>query len=137
MVMLAQQQQKPLNLTNPFSNLSQDPTMQQGLLGNWAFQMANQNGGRSFFENLSNFPQQNQKRNIYSMQNNNYDLQGWSDKLLSAYDNHVSSPNLQADILFQDTFMGGNNNKKQNVGWGLLTQNSPNNQTQEIKELMR
>ena len=128
-----------LNLTNPFSNLSQDPTIQQGLLGNWAFNFANQgdNGGRSFFENLYNFPQLNQKRNIYSVQNNNNNLQGWSDKLLSAYDSHVSSPNLQADILFQDTFMGGNNNKRQNVGWGLLTQNSPNNQTQEIKELMR
>ena len=113
---------KPLNFANPFSNLSQDPEIQQGLLGNWAFNFANQgdNGGRSFFENLSNFPQQNKKRNIYSVQNNNDHLQGWSDKLLSAYDSHVSSPNLQADILFQDTYMGGNNNKKQELGWGLL-----------------
>ena len=119
MVMIAQQQQKPPNLTNPFGNLSQDPAMQQGLLGNWAFNMANKNGGRSFFENLSNFPQQNQG-GIFGQQNNNNALQGWSDKLLSAYDNHVSSPNLQADILFQDTYMGGNGNKKQDVGWGLL-----------------
>ena len=120
MVMIAQQQQKPLNLTNPFSNLTQDPAMQQGLLGNWAFNMANKNGGRSFFENLSNFPQQNQGGGIFGQQNNNNLFQGWSDKLLSAYDNHVSTPNLQADILFQDTYMGGNNNKKQDVGWGLL-----------------
>ena len=134
MVMIAQQEQKPLNLTNPFSNLTQDPAMQQGLLGNWAFNMANQkgNGGRSFFENLSNFPQQNQGGNVFNgMQNssamnifgnqqNTNALQGWSDKILSAYDNHVKSPNLQADILFQDTYMGGNGNKKQDVGWGLL-----------------
>ena len=123
MVMLANQgsQQKQINLNNPFSNLSQDPTMQQGLLGNWAFNMANKNGGRSFFENLSNFPQQNQGGGMFGQQNNNNLFQGWSDKLLSAYDNHLSTPNLQADILFQDTFMGGNNNKKQDVGWGLLS----------------
>ena len=134
MVMLANQgsQQKQLNLTNPFSNLTQDPAMQQGLLGNWAFNMANKNGGRSFFENLSNFPQQNQggnvfggmqnnsAMNIFGQQNNTNALQGMSDKILSAYDNHVKSPNLQADILFQDTYMGGNGNKKQDVGWGLL-----------------
>jgi hypothetical protein len=135
MVMIPQQnQQQQLNLTNPFSNLSQDPAMQQGLLGNWAFNMAHQgkNGGRSFFENLSNFPQQNQGINVFGgMQNNsamnafgqqsNTDaLQGWSDKLLSAYDSHVNAPNLQADILFQDTYMGGNGNKKQDLGWGLL-----------------
>ena len=126
MVMLANQgsQQKNINLTNPFSNLSQDPAIQQGLLGNWAFNFANQgdNGGRSFFENFANFPQQSQGGNVFGgMQNNNSLFQGWSDKLLSAYDSHVSSPNLQADILFQDTFMGGNNNKKQELGWGLLT----------------
>ena len=36
---------------NPFGNLTQDPAIQQGLLGNWAFNFANQgdNGGRSFF----------------------------------------------------------------------------------------
>ena len=135
MVMIANQgsQQKQLNLTNPFSNLSQDPAMQQGLLGNWAFAMANKNGGRSYFENLSNFPQQNQggnvltgmqnnsAMNIFGNQQNTNALQGWSDKILSAYDNHLSTPNLEADILFQDTFMGGNNNKKQDVGWGLLS----------------
>ena len=137
MVMLANQgsQQKQLNLTNPFSNLSQDPAIQQGLLGNFAFNFANQgkNGGRSFFENLSNFPQQNQggnvltgmqnnsAMNIFGNQQNTNALQGWSDKILSAYDNHLSTPNLEADILFQDTFMGGNNNKKQDVGWGLLS----------------
>ena len=132
MVMIAQQQQKPINLTNPFSNITQDPAMQQGLLGNWAFAMANKNGGRSFFENLSNFPQQNQGGNVFGgmqnssvmsqfgNQNNTNALQGLSDKMLTAYDNHVKSPNLQADILFQDTFMGGNGNKKQDVGWGLL-----------------
>ena len=133
MVMIPQQQQQ-MNVTNPFSNLSQDPAMQQGLLGNWAFNMANQgdNGGRSYFENLSNFPQQNQggnvfggmqnnsAMNIFGQQNNTNALQGMSDKILSAYDNHVNSPNLEADILFQDTFMGGNGNKKQDVGWGLL-----------------
>ena len=146
MVMIAQQQQKPINLTNPFSNLSQDPAMQQGLLGNWAFAMANKNGGRSFFENLSNFPQQNQggnvltgmqnnsAMNIFGNQQNTNALQGWSDKILSAYDNHLSTPNLEADILFQDTFMGGNNNKKQQLGWGNLLNNST--QTQEIKGLM-
>ena len=135
MVMIANQgsQQKQLNLTNPFSNITQDPAMQQGLLGNWAFAMANKNGGRSFFENLSNFPQQNQggnvltgmqnnsAMNIFGNQQNTNALQGWSDKILSAYDNHLSTPNLEADILFQDTFMGGNNNKKQDVGWGLLS----------------
>ena len=115
-----------------FSGITKDPAMQQGLLGNWAFNMANQgeNGGRSFFENLSNLPQQNQGRNIFSgMQNNSamniggmqqQDLQGFSDKLLSAYDSHVNTPNLQADIMFQDNFMGGNNNEKQDIGWGLL-----------------
>ena len=134
MVMIANQgSQQQFNLNNPFSNLSQDPEIQQGLLGNWAFAMANKNGGRSFFENLSNFPQQNQGGNVFGgMQNNSAmnifgnqqntnALQGWSDKLLSAYDNHLSTPNLEADILFQDTFMGGNNNKKQDVGWGLLS----------------
>ena len=128
-----QPQQKPINLTNPFSNLSQDPAMQQGLLGNWAFNIANQgkNGGRSYFENQSNFPQQGGGNVISGMQNdssmnifgqqNNQGFQGLSDKLLSAYDSHVNTPNLQADILFQDTFMGGNGNKKQDLGWGLLT----------------
>ena len=120
--MIAQQQQKPINLTNSFSHLSQDPAIQQGLLGNWAFAMANKegNGGRSYFENLSNFPQQNQGGGMFGQQNNNNLFQGLSDKLLSAYDSHVSTPNLQADILFQDTYMGGNNNKKQDIGWGLL-----------------
>ena len=60
MVMLAGQgsQQRNINFDNPFSNLSQDPAIQQGLLGNWAFNFANQgdNGGRSYFENFSNFP---------------------------------------------------------------------------------
>ena len=134
MVMIANQgSQQQFNLNNPFSNLSQDPEIQQGLLGNWAFAMANKNGGRSFFENLSNFPQQNQggnvltgmqnnsAMNIFGNQQNTNALQGWSDKILSAYDNHLSTPNLEADILFQDTFMGGNNNKKQDVGWGLLS----------------
>ena len=136
MVMLANQgsQQKNINFTNPFSNLSQDPAIQQGLLGNWSFNFANQcdNGGRSFFENFANFPQQSQGGNVFSgmqnnsainifgQQNNNSLFQGWSDKLLSAYDSHVNTPNLEADILFQDTFMGGNNNKKQDLGWGLL-----------------
>ena len=135
MVMIAQQQQKLINLTNPFSNITQDPAMQQGLLGNWAFAMANKNGGRSFFENLSNFPQQNQggnvltgmqnnsAMNIFVNQQNTNALQGWSDKILSAYDNHLSTPNLEADILFQDTFMGGNGNKKQDLGWGNLLNN--------------
>ena len=115
-----------------FSGITKDPAMQQGLLGNWAFNMANQgeNGGRSFFENLSNLPQQNQGRNIFSgMQNNSamniggmqqQDLQGFSEKLLSAYDSHVNTPNLQADIMFQDNFMGGNGNEKKDIGWGLL-----------------
>ena len=124
MVMLANQgsQQKQINLSNPFSSVTNDPVMQQGLLGNWAFALANQkgNGGRSYFENFANFPQQNQGGNIFGQQNNNSLFQGWSDKLLSAYDSHVSTPNLQADILFQDTFMGGNNNKKQDIGWSLL-----------------
>ncbi len=134
MVMLANQgsQQKQINLNNPFSSVTNDPAMQQGLLGNWAFAMANKNGGRSYFENLSNFPQQNQggnvfggmqnnsAMNIFGQQNNNSLLQGWSDKLLSAYDSHVNTPNLEADILFNDTYMGGNNNKKQDIGWGLL-----------------
>ena len=125
MVMIANQgSQQQFNLNNPFSNLSQDPEIQQGLLGNWAFNFANQgdNGGRSYFEDLSNFPQQKQSYHpiFGNQQNNNNALQGLSDKLLSAYDNHVKSPNLQADILFQDTFMGGNGNKKQDVGWGLL-----------------
>ena len=124
MVMLANQgsQQKQINLSNPFSSITNDPAMQQGLLGNWAFALANQkgNGGRSYFENFANFPQQNQGGNIFGQQNNNSLFQGWSDKLLSAYDNHLSTPNLQADILFQDTYMGGNNNKKQDIGWGLL-----------------
>ena len=133
MVMIAQQQPKPINLSNPFSSITNDPAMQQGLLGNWAFAMANKkgNGGRSFFENFANYPQQNQTPNIgngmqgygginLAPQNNSALFQGWSDKLLSAYDNHVSTPNLQADILFQDTFMGGNNNKKQDINWGLL-----------------
>jgi hypothetical protein len=125
-------QQQQLNLTNPFSNLSQDPAIQQGLLGNWAFNFANQgeNGGRSFFENLSNFPQPNQNGGMYGNQTsggmygnqtNTDAFKGWSDKLLSAYDSHVSSPNLEADILFQDTFMGGNGNKKQDLEWGLLS----------------
>ena len=134
MVMLANQgsQQKQINLNNPFSSVTNDPAMQQGLLGNWAFAMANKNGGRSYFENLSNFPQQNQggnvfggmqnnsAMNIFGQQNNNSLLQGWSDKLLSAYDSHVNTPNLEADILFNDTYMGGNGNKKQDIGWGLL-----------------
>ena len=124
MVMLANQgsQQKQINLSNPFSSITNDPAMQQGLLGNWAFALANQkgNGGRSYFENFANFPQQNQGGNIFGQQNNNSLFQGWSDKLLSAYDGHLSTPNLQADILFQDTFMGGNNNKKQDIGWSLL-----------------
>jgi hypothetical protein len=125
MVMLSNQgsQQKNINFTNPFSNLSQDPAIQQGLLGNWAFNFANQgdNGGRSFFENFANFPQQNQNGFMFGNQHHDKALRGWSDKLLSAYDSHLSTPNLQADILFQDTFMGGNNNKKQDLGWGLLT----------------
>ena len=115
-----------------FSGITKDPAMQQGLLGNWAFNMANQgeNGGRSYFENYSNFPQQNQGGNVLTgMQNSSamnlfggqqQDLQGFSDKLLSAYDSHVNTPNLQADILFQDNFMGGNGNEKQDIGWGLL-----------------
>ena len=136
MVMIAQQQQqKNINFDNPFSSISKDPAIQQGLLGNWAFNFANQgdNGGRSYFENFANFPRQNQggnvmngmqnnsAMNIFGQQNNNSLFQGWSDKLLSAYDSNVNTPNLEADILFQDTFMGGNNNKKQDLGWGLLS----------------
>ena len=131
-MIMNQPQQKPINLTNPFSNLSQDPAMQQGLLGNWAFNMANQgkNGGRSYFENQSNFPQQGGGNVFSGMQNdssmnifgqqNNQGFQGLSDKLLSAYDSHLNTPNLQADIMFQDTFMGGNGNEKQDLDWGLL-----------------
>ena len=131
-MIMNQPQQKPINLTNPFSNLSQDPAMQQGLLGNWAFNFANQgkNGGRSYFENQSNFPQQGGGNVFSGMQNdssmnifgqqNNQGFQGLSDKLLSAYDSHLNTPNLQADIMFQDNFMGGNSNEKQDIGWGLL-----------------
>jgi len=133
-MIMQQPQYKQPNLSNPFGGITKDPSMQQGLLGNWAFAMANKegNGGRSYFENFSNFPQQNQAPNIFNgmqnnsamnifgQQNNNDLFQGWSDKLLSAYDNHVSTPNLKADILFQDTYMGGNNNKKQDINWGLL-----------------
>ena len=56
-MVINQQQQKPINFTNPFGNLSQDPAIQQGLLGNWAFSMANQgeNGGRSYFFTTCNF----------------------------------------------------------------------------------
>ena len=58
-MIMDQPQQKPINLTNPFGNLSQDPAIQQGLLGNWAFNFANQgdNGGRSYFENFANYSQ--------------------------------------------------------------------------------
>ena len=132
-MIMNQPQQKQPNLTNPFGGITNDPAMQQGLLGNWAFAMANQegNGGRSYFENASNFPGQ-QGNNIYSgMQNTSamnifpnqqqgQGFQGMSEQLLSAYDNHVKTPNLQADILFQDTFMGGNGNEKQEVNWSLL-----------------
>ena len=105
---------KPLNLTNQFSSLTDDPEIQQGLLGNWAFQVANQNGGRSYFENFANLPNNPQTGRPGF-------FQGFGDKLLSAYDTHLTSPNLEADILFQDTYMGGNNNKKQNVSlMGLL-----------------
>ena len=127
-----QPKQNQPNLNNPFGGITKDPAMQQGLLGNWAFNMANQkgNGGRSYFENASNFPGQ-QSNNIFSgMQNDSsmnifpnqqqQDFQGMSKQLLSAYDNHVKTPNLQADILFQDTFMGGNGNEKQELNWGLL-----------------
>ena len=130
MVMIANQgSQQQFNLNNPFSNLSQDPEIQQGLLGNWAFNFANQgdNGGRSYFENFNNFPNNPQTGRPGFMQ-------GFGEKMLSAYDSHVNTPNLQADILFQDTFMGGNNNKKQQLGWGNLLNNST--QTQEIKGLM-
>ena len=114
---------------NPFGNLTQDPVMQQGLLGNWAFNFANQgkNGGRSYFEGFQNLPKNPQTGRDGFMQL-------FGKQMLSAYDSHVSSPNLQADILFQDTFMGGNNNKKQQLGWGNLLNNST--QTQEIKGLM-
>ena len=105
---------KPLNLTNQFSSLTDDPEIQKGLLGNWAFQVANQNGGRSYFENFANFPNNPQTGRPGF-------FQGFGDKLLSAYDTHLTSPNLEADILFQDTYMGGNGNKKQNVSlMGLL-----------------
>ena len=105
---------KPLNLTNQFSSLTDDPEIQQGLLGNWAFQVANQNGGRSYFEKFVNFPNNPQTGRPGF-------FQGFGDKLLSAYDTHLTSPNLEADILFQDTYMGGNGNKKQNVSlMGLL-----------------
>jgi len=50
-------------------------------------------------------------------------MQGFGEKMLSAYDSHVNTPNLEADILFQDTFMGGNGNKKQDLGWGNLLNN--------------
>ena len=127
-MIMQQPQYKQPNLSNPFGSITNDPAMQQGLLGNWAFAMANKegNGGRSYFENSANFRdifngmQNNSAMNIYGQQNNNDLFQGWSDKLLSAYDNHVSTPNLKADILFQDTYMGGNNNKKQDINWGLL-----------------
>jgi hypothetical protein len=108
-------QQRQYNLTNPFSNLSQDPAIQQGLLGNWAFNFANQgkNGGRSFFEGMQNLPKNPQTgRDGF--------FQVWGDKMLSAYDSHVNTPNFEADVLFQDTYMGGNNNKKQDIGWSLL-----------------
>ena len=117
MVMLAGQgsQQRNINFDNPFSNLSQDPAIQQGLLGNWAFHFANQgdNGGRSYFENFNNFPNNPQTGRPGF-------FQGFGEKMLAAYDSHVNTPNLEADILFQDTYMGGNNNKKQNLVWGLL-----------------
>ena len=105
---------KPLNFMNQFSSLTDDPEIQQGLLGNWAFQVANQNGGRSYFEKFVNFPNNPQTGRPGF-------FQGFGDKLLSAYDTHLTSPNLEADILFQDTYMGGNGNKKQNVSlMGLL-----------------
>jgi len=131
-MIMQQPQYKQPNLTSPFGGITKDPAMQQGLLGNWAFNMGNQkgNGGRSYFENASNFPGQ-QSNNIFSgMQNTSamnifpnqqqQDFQGMSKQLLSAYDSHVNTPNLEADILFQDTYMGGNGNKKQDLGWGLL-----------------
>jgi hypothetical protein len=107
--------QKQLNLNSPFSNLSQDPAIQQGLLGNWAFSLANQgkNGGRSYFEGFQNMPKNPQTGRDGFMQL-------FGKQMLSAYDSHVESPNLEADILFQDTFMGGNGNKKQNLWTGLL-----------------
>ena len=133
-MIMQQPQYKQPNLNNPFGGITKDPAMQQGLLGNWAFNMANQegNGGRSYFENFNNFPAQQGNDLLSGMQNTSamnvfgnqqgqgQDLQGMSDKLLSAYDTHVKSPNLQADILFQDTFMGGNGNDKQELNWGLL-----------------
>ena len=135
-MIMNQQQPNPYNSVmngSAFSGVSKDPAIQQGLLGNWAFNMANQgkNGGRSYFENQANFPQQgggnvltgmqnSSAMNIGGMQNNAQNFQGLSDKLLSAYDSHVNTPNLQADIMFQDTFMGGNGNEKQDLDWGLL-----------------
>ena len=111
-------QQKQLNLNSPFSNLSQDPAIQQGLLGNWAFSLANQgkNGGRSYFEGFQNMPKNPQTGRDGFMQL-------FGKQMLSAYDSHLNTPNLEADILFQDTFMGGNGNKKQNLGWGNLLNN--------------
>jgi hypothetical protein len=121
MVMMSNQgsQQKQINLGNQFSQLSKDPAIQQGLLGNWAFNIANQkgNGGRSYFESFANFFGQD---NNGRPNNNAPFLKDWSDRMLSAYDSHVNTPNLEADILFQDTYMGGNNNKKQDIGWSLL-----------------
>ena len=121
MVMMSNQgsQQKQINLGNQFSHLSQDPAIQQGLLGNWAFQMGNQKvlGDLNYFETIANiFGQDNNGQ----PNNNTPFFQNLSDKMPSAYNSHESKPNLEADILFQDTYMGGNNNKKQNVGWGLL-----------------
>ena len=107
--------QRPLNLDSPFSNLSQDPEIQQGLLGNFAFNFANQgeNGGRSYFEGFQNLPKNPQTGRDGFMQL-------FGKQMLSAYDSHLESPNFEADKLFQDTYMGGNGNKKQNLVWGLL-----------------
>jgi hypothetical protein len=100
---------------NPFGNVTQDPVMQQGLLGNWAFTLANQgkNGGRSFFEGFQNMPKNPQTGRDGFMQL-------FGKQMLSAYDSHLDSPNFEADQLFQDTYMGGNGNKKQNLWLGLL-----------------
>ena len=100
---------------NPFGNLTKDPVMQQGLLGNWAFNLANQgeNGGRSYFEGFQNLPKNPQTGRDGFMQL-------FGKQMLSAYDSHLNTPNLEADILFQDTFMGGNGNKKQDLWTGLL-----------------
>jgi len=113
---------------NPFGNLTQDPAIQQGLLGNWAFNLANQgkNGGRSYFEGFQNLPKNPQTGRDGFMQL-------FGKQMLSAYDSHVNTPNFEADVLYQDTFMGGNGNKKQSP-WGSLLGNST--QTQEIKGLM-